>query len=185
MSTSYNEDQLGFITSLVKVIDPKTVFEIGAQQGHSAIALGMGMWSNSKLVTCDRFEEKYPDPPYAATHASMAETIKNLEAAGLQCDWQVTKCPYQEELERFPEGKIDLIHIDICNHFDNIQPILEHIFNKEYRIKLILLEGGVHNHWQKKHGFDCYTEAIEPFWDRFITIPFDENHAITIVTPEK
>lgn len=185
-TTSYKtEEQRDFITSFVRLINPKTVVEIGTQQGCSAITIGRGLQPESRLVTFDLFEPKYDKPPYSNTHACKQTAIMNIAAADLDCYWQVIQGSHHDVISHVPGLWIDLLHIDICNHYDNIEPILGHLapFTKE----ALIIEGGIYNHWQKKHGYRPWHPVLDEAWFRTdwraVVVPLsDEGNAVTLAT---
>jgi len=176
-STSYNAEQRSFITSLVRVLNPSYALEFGTQQGSSAIAIGKGMQKGSKLVTYDLFSPQYDKPPYSDTHASQELAFNNIAAAGLECDTEIRKGDQGDWFSSNKRG-IDLLHIDICNHYDNVARIIGTL--EGWINGVILLEGGIHNNWQKEHGFAPFTLLLSSW--QYITIPFNDHNAITIVS---
>tara|TARA_Y100000310_G_scaffold241139_1_gene245048 strand:- start:4997 stop:5551 length:555 start_codon:yes stop_codon:yes gene_type:complete len=175
-SSSYNSDQREFITGLTRVLNPSYVLEFGTQQGSSAIALGKGMSAGSTLVTYDLFEPQYDKPPYGDTHSNWELAFNNIAAADLLCDVKVKKGSAGDWFDQDKRG-IDLLHIDICNHYDNVSQILTPLHG--WINGVILLEGGIENRWQKEHGFSSYLPLLPPW--KYITIPFNDHNAITIV----
>ena len=181
-STSYTSSELGdFITSFVRLINPKKVVEIGCQQGMSSILIGRGLGSSSQIHTYDLFSEVYSNPPYKETHADQMIAWRNIQKANLDCRVDVYKGTGFDAFKKHSE--IDLLHIDICNHYDNLKPLLEIGLSKVK--KAIILEGGIFNQWQKKHGFTPYYKIFEEElfsnWT-YITIPENDHNAITILT---
>jgi hypothetical protein len=180
-TTSYRETWYqDLITSLVRVVDPQVVVEIGTQQGCSACALAKGLRGDAWLATYDLFKEHYPDPPHAATHANFSLATDALYELRPKCNWKVT----QGTASDVEETRIDLLHIDICNHYDNVKEVLETLIGRVE--KMILLEGGVDNSWQKEHGFKSFLSLLEEPWVKrdwtYVVVPFTPDHAITICT---
>lgn len=178
MSTSYNSQQLNLLTILAKVINPCFIVEVGTQQGHSAVALGSALTVEGELITCDTFASHYNQPPFAETAANQVKALCNLNNAGLTCSYQVRQASFEDIAKELVGRNIDIIHIDICNHLDNITPILKTIL--DLQVRFIFLEGGQYNHWQKKYGYQPYTSILPVFFREFCTIPFDDSHALTI-----
>lgn len=182
-TTSYNNSNIcNLITSFVKSLNPKTVVEIGTQHGFSSILIGKALDQDAHLVTFDLFKEHYDNPPYAETHANLMIASTNIANANLQCKWNVRQGNYQDALAEFET--VDLLHVDICNHYDNLYPIL-HDF-KDIVTKGIILEGGLPNHWQLKYKYKCWNDVMFEDWFmiRFnhITIPYNEHNSITLIT---
>ena len=180
-TTSYNNNDIQeLITSFVKSLDIKCAAEIGTQRGCSAALICKGMDKEDReFHSCDLFEEKYRNPPYLATHASKEETEFNLSKLNLKCKWNIHKSNDIELLEIVED--IELLHIDICNHYDNIRDILIR-WNTIVK-KAIILEGGNYNHWQKKYGFKPWYPILEEEWFSkywsYITIEFNNGNAVT------
>jgi catechol 2,3-dioxygenase-like lactoylglutathione lyase family enzyme len=182
-SSSYKSPEVdSFITSFVATISPNKVVEIGAQQGKSTVLIAKGLDKTAEIYTYDLFEKSYDSPPYLDTHADKEIVISNLKTAKVKCGFSVNKARGEEALKQ--HDKIDLLHIDICNHYDNLKPLLELAVDKVS--KAILLEGGIENSWQKKYGFKPYDSLLQEDWIAskwsYITIPFNEHNAITILT---
>lgn len=189
-STSYKTDEsINFLTSFVSLVKPTTVVEIGCQQGRSTIALAKGLSSEAKMFTFDLFEKKYSSPPYGETFANEEIVKHNLIDAQLDQIVSVFQGDHLKALEIIP-STIDMLHVDICNHYDNLRPVLYDILSRIEIKKAILLEGGIFNQWQQKCGFKSYSSLLrEQFialrWN-YITIPFAScsvHNAITICTP--
>lgn len=188
-TTSYpTPEAQSLITGFVQCIDPDSAIEIGTQKGGSAILIGRGMKAGTTIDCYDLFEEKYPEPPHAPTHANMEDTIKRIEDAELDCRIKVHKGTYQDALKElcFDVGYVttDLLHIDICNHADNLLPILKAMH--KFVDKAIILEGGVLNRWQVKYNYKSYLPLLDEsefasHWDH-ITIPFNRHNAVTFMT---
>jgi len=181
-TTSYKTPEIeDFITSLVRLADPHIVVDIGTQQGKSAVLLGKGMKEGSELYSFDLFEETYSAPPHANTHSNMLAAKENLDFANLKCKWSVRKKAGVEAIEDFEQ--IDILHIDICNHRDNVIPILDVAINKVK--KYILLEGGVKNSWQQKCGFTPFNESLQKYKEvaDFCVFKINSNeNAITVMS---
>lgn len=184
-TTSYDETACELIAALIRAVDPMLVVEIGCQQGKSTTAIARGLRREARLIAVDRFEEKYEAPPYLETHASLEKTRENLASSGVTCQYEVRKqdgLVLADEIE----GNIDALHIDVCNHLGNLEPILNRWQEKVG--KLILLEGGTRtgNKWQNKYGFKPWREILDSgvypaHWDS-ITIPFNDHNALTVMT---
>lgn len=160
------------ITALVKTTKAKLTVEFGTQQGHSAILLARG---SKKVITFDLFEEKYLNAPYKETHAEMLTALQNVK--GFNVEIRV------ENVNKVKPFACDVLHIDICNHKDNVYPLLKKWQGKVK--KMILLEGGVYNKWQKKYNFKPFIPAL--FGDIFVdwdytTVKGDNGYALTILT---
>jgi len=182
-TTSYMDESIStLITSFVRALNPQVVIEIGTQQGYSASLIVKGMTIGSKFITYDLFQDKYENPPYSNTHSNKDIAIENIKSFNPVCQWDVCNGSYTDALKLFPEG-IDLLHIDICNHYDNLLPILD-LF-KDLIYKGMILEGGIENHWQKQYGYKCWNLIMSESWfvNRFqyITIPFKKSNSITLV----
>lgn len=181
-TSSYKSEEISnFITSFVKLIQPDIVVEIGCQQGYSAIVIGKGLPSTSIIYTYDIFEDKYLNFPYSATHSNYDLAISNILTSSLTCQVEVHKLAGDAALKN--HDSIDLLHIDICNHYDNIRPLLMEALPKVKHA--VLLEGGGYNRWQKKYNykpyFTIFEESVCKDWDH-ITIQENEHNAITILT---
>lgn len=169
------------IKGLVEVYDPHTVVELGTQQGNSAIIIGKAL-GQGVLYTYDSFETNYALPPYAATGADYQKAVGNIYDAGLHEKVFVIKKDAFEVYKDWPE--VDILHVDIGNHYDNMAKILE---QWRYKVaKVILLEGGGYNHWQKKCDFKPFNLLLNRHFitDNYdhVIISHDENYALTILT---
>jgi hypothetical protein len=183
-STSYTVEQCGFITSLVRMIQPTTALEIGTQQGNSAVAIALGMGKGSVFKTYDLFEPKYPIAPHGETHADMALSIMNLQWYGPECDWEVVQGDHltADQDPAFRNG-IDFLHIDVCNHLDNVSPILDTLLCRVK--KMVVMEGGIENRWMRDYGFKQWLSYFDNEWMsqsyQWVTIPFNQHNAITLI----
>lgn len=186
-SSSYETAGMAdLITMLVRQINPVDVLEIGTQQGGSAQIIAEAMTPGGILTTCDLFEPKYRDPPYGDTHCSEKKARENLAPYRDKVHIAVLTAGYPSLLRYLHDYTVDLLHVDICNHYDNLRPILHDIVgnNAIYVRKMIILEGGIHNRWQKECGFDSYAPLLQEPWMyawEHATIAFNDHNAITVL----
>lgn len=184
MITTSKYEENGFadiISGLVKVYNPQVVVELGTQQGASAIIMGKAL-KDGHLYTYDLFADQYPSPPYANTFADMEATLSNIEKAGLQDKVHVRKADALTVYKIFED--VDILHIDLCNHYMNIEPLL---IQWRYKVnKCMILEGGGYNKWQREHYFQPFCPLLSK---HFVTdnyhasvIKKDEDYALTILT---
>ena len=152
------------ITNLVKTVQAKTAIELGTQQGHSAILLAKG---GARVRTYDLFEEKYPKPPHKATHANYMKALENTFKYDIHIGIK--------DVFKVKPVNCDILHIDICNHKHNVNKLVRNWFPKVS--KLIILEGGILNKWQKKYGFKPFIPKM-----KHIILKGENGYAITIIT---
>jgi hypothetical protein len=184
MITTSKYEENGFdkiIEGLVQVYNPKIVVELGTQQGASAIIIGKAL-KDGKLWTFDLFDEKYPSPPYSDTKADLGQTLLNIKEANMEDKIVVVPFDAMQVYKQFPE--VDILHIDLCNHYHNVEPLL---IQWRYKVnRCMILEGGGYNKWQQEHNF-------QPFYlllgHHFVTdnyhvsiIKKNEDYALTILT---
>ena len=186
-SSSYETPGMAeLITMLVKQVSPVNVLEIGTQQGGSAQIIVEAMTLGGAFTTCDLFEPKYRSPPYGDTHCSKEKAEENLMSYKDTVYIRVLPYGYPDLLDQLSSRDVDLLHIDICNHYDNLQPILYDIVanNTIHVRKMILLVGGIHNKWQQQCGFNSYAPMLKKSWLHaweHATIAFNDHNAITVL----
>ena len=186
-SSSYETPGMAdLIAMLVRLVDPISVLEIGTQQGGSARIIAEAMTSGGYLTTCDLFEPKYRSPPYGDTHCSKEKAEENLRECGYRTSIKVLTAGYPDLVPKLSSRTVDMMHIDICNHYDNLKPILFDVIGRsviDVR-KMILLEGGIYNKWQKQCGFYSYAPILKESWLcnwGHATIAFNDHNAITVL----
>lgn len=168
-TTSYKSEGLAeLLTALVRSVGAKKVIEFGTQQGHSSILLAKG---EASVITYDSFEENYSNYPQKETHSNLAKALKNTSK------YNIKVCV--KDVFNIKPVTCDVLHVDICNHQNNVAPLLENWKDKVK--KMIILEGGVLNKWQKKYGFDPYCPYVVDEWDS-IVIKGKGGYAMTILT---
>lgn len=170
-TTSYKTPGLEeLLTYLPMSVGAREIVELGTQQGHSAVLLAK---SGAHVETYDSFEEKYFYHPYGETHADMGKAIENVKKYNIDV--------FKKNVLKLESKKCDVLHIDICNHFGNVLPLLE---RWERNVsKLILLEGGVYNSWQEKYDFFPYHNSLWRFknWN-CIVVKGNKQYALTIMS---
>jgi catechol 2,3-dioxygenase-like lactoylglutathione lyase family enzyme/flavodoxin len=182
-STSYRDEIFeGLLTTFIRIVNPKTVVELGVQQGKSAIQIAKGLGKDSKLYAYDLFQEKYSLPPYSQTHANFEETLRNL--SNTYVNDKVVVLFYDAFQTHLLHDKVDVLHIDLCNHYDNVKKILELWSDKV--TKMILIEGGYENHWHRKYGFKAFTPVLDESFikDNYhvnIICSDNKNYALTVL----
>ena len=178
------------LTFLVRSVSPIYTFEIGTQQGGSATIISNAMSAGSRLWTCDLFEPQYRAPPHGDTHASFELAKSNLAQLNNPVRVSVLQSTYQDAVHWLTEegwsNSMDLLHIDICNHYDNLKPIMQDIVLQEMfgKPKMIILEGGVHNKWQRDCGFSSFVPLLDEPWMSVYNhqvIPFNDHNAVTVL----
>lgn len=157
---------------LIKIVKPEKVIEFGTQQGHSARLIAEN--SDAQVITYDIFEKKYLNFPYKDTHADLIKAKENLKGLNVKI--------VKENVFKLEPEETDVLHIDICNHYGNVLPLLESW--QKYVSKMILLEGGVKNRWQEKYNFKQFNKVLNmPFmsdWDSHI-LQEEEGYALTVL----
>ena len=180
-STSYKSPYLKDLIHLfIRIYNPKEAIDLGTQQGGSAILLARSM-GEGKVFTFDTFKEHYDLPPFGTTHANYQQALENIKMFKLEDRISVINMNANDVHKLF--DSIDLLHIDICNHYDNTLPLLKQWYKKVN--KLIILEGGIHNNWQKKCGFKSFAPILDKRFIRTnydkVTVAADEHYAVTIL----
>lgn len=186
MITTSKYEENGFadiISGLIKVYDPKVAVELGTQQGASAAIIGRAL-NQGKLYTYDLFGERYLAPPYACTHASKEIAKQYIHDCGLDDKVEIHDGDAFAVASMGGFGAVRVLHIDLCNHYDNVKILLE---QWRYKVtKCIILEGGTYNKWQREKGFKPFYPLL---YRHFITdlyhvaiIKKNEDYALTILT---
>jgi len=184
-TTSYRtEGLLDLLTALIKSQKPKIVLEFGTQQGSSAIAIAKGL-EGGKLVTYDLFEPNYSEKPYSPTHADKVLASENIRKAGVADKVEIRSGNVFEVWDRFEE--VDILHVDLCNYFGNVYPIME-MWNDKVT-KMIIFEGGDYNHWQMKLHFSPFHKVLHmpdfaKKWEHTV-IRGDDTYCMTVLTRNK
>jgi len=180
-STSYHGS--GFkdlFTALVKLYSPQTIVELGTQHGRSAIWLAKAM-KQGHLYTYDLFQKRYAYPPHGLTRASLTATKRNIAAANLQDKITIRR---KEALLAYKDfDQVDILHCDFGNFYDTVLLILKQWHNKVN--KLIILEGGIYNKWQREFNFRPFAKVLDM---KFISKDYDHvtinknaHYAVTLL----
>lgn len=186
-STSYpRKEMVDTIFSICKIVNPFLAVELGSQQGRSSVIIASAMKSNSTLYCFDAFLPKFPLPPYAETHSDKDLLIQNINKARslnfLKCNIEVEAKKAEEVAVLFQNKRIDFLHIDIGNHYDNIKIVLPQFLPLVNNC--ILLDGGVYSRWMRNPNFPFkpYKDLLNNFpeWKNR-TIVWDDNYAITFM----
>lgn len=220
-TTSYKSDKARQIIKLVLAfvvsMHPRIrILELGTQQGGSTCFFidtlrHLKPKDSIRITTVDTFESTYKQPPFSSTHANKQKAVENIltmfsnvavksqdvdsNTVSILTDNNLVKIVTSSAAEfvsREDNGVYyDLIHIDICNHADNVKPIFDALqYRSEqgygYLPSVILLEGGKRNHWQTEHGFESFLPILESnTWvkDNFDinVIDVDDTNSITIL----
>lgn len=196
-STSYTKEGHQLLYSLILYKRPNVVLELGTQQGGSALTIGRALRDLNRadkglrrLYTYDLFQPQYALPPYGPTHSNKEDATANIKKHHLSKVVQIKQGSIFEAKTNGHLEQADIIHIDICNCYENIRDLFlnsqvkkEDIVNSK---ALIIFEGGVNNHWQKEIGTSSFTYllrngAIDPMFKReCLILSYDNNRAITL-----
>jgi len=181
-TSKYEENGFDLILSgLIKVYNPRDIVELGTQQGASAIILAQALSDEGHVFTHDLFLSNYDKPPYSDTHADLYAALDNISAAGLSNKITVIECEASLVADEWDE--VDILHIDLCNHYDNVRPLLHQWYKKVNQ--LILLEGGGFNKWQKANAFIPFSHALYDLcvqdYYHSIILKKNEDYALTIL----
>lgn len=185
VSTSYcSSDFESIFRAVVCFYEPRIVAEIGSQQGGSAIALGRDMPSDSDLYLYDKFETVYDLYPHGPTRVNKELLLQNLERAQVPPRIHIEKEDVRNVAARHPEG-VDILHVDIGNTFQTVSEYLAPWLSLTRRA--ILLEGGVHNRWQRENGHQPYLPFLDtvcqpPSRWRYVVFCKDDHYALTLLT---
>lgn len=185
-STSYETQGMSeALYSLVFGCDPVISVELGAQKGRSAVIIASAMRRESRLYVYDTFEDRYSLPPFGLTHARQSAVEAELAAARTKGFVGCSTFVRREDAAKAFQNHvgIDFLHIDICNHYDNLKPILLE-WHKKVR-KVILLCGGDSDAWLDGETFRAFSpmlseEPISELWDAS-SIQFCPGREITLL----
>lgn len=180
-STSYHGS--GFkelFTALVKLYNPETIVDLGTQQGRSAIWMAKAM-KNGHLYTYDTFQKRYSYPPHGKTWSSFSSTKINIANAKLTDKITIRRKNALQAYKDF--DKVDILHSDFGNFYDTVLTILKQWHNKVN--KLIILEGGIYNKWQRESNFKPFAKVLDmkfvaKDYDH-VVINKDDHYSVTLL----
>lgn len=188
MHSSYKENNYGLVFySLVRCLKPLRCIEIGTLEGYSTLFIAAALKDNDNdghLCAYDLWED------YEHRHVSQNVTQANIDIMLLQDYVTLTKMNAYYVMERWPDDRIDFIHVDISNDGEIFDRFLREAAPKLISGGILIFEGGSVERdavdWMDKfnkpkiqHVIESHRLMSEPIYDIVVIEPFP---SITICT---
>ncbi len=177
--SSYEPNHFGDIFySLVRVLKPKIIVELGTKAGYSAYYMAKALRNNGfGAIDCYDLWELYE-----FTSCPLEKTKKNIsEFADII---SLKKQDVENVHEKY--NSVDILHIDLGNHGDMLDEILIPWISKVK--KLIIIEGGSKERdnveWMKKYNKKSINEWLNKNKSLFNFIVIEPFPSITLISPK-
>ena len=118
---------------IISKIQPELIVEFGIGNGYSLQSWIDFTGNNCEIHCYDLFD----DFPYH--HASYDKIKSIINESSRVC---VEKLDFYKGVDRYADGQIDLLHIDIANNGDTFQFAFENYLNKISDKGVMIFEGG-------------------------------------------
>lgn len=182
-STSYTTQQLDILRHAAADKSNKLIVELGVQQGNTMAVMAAAMPKPCTIYGIDTFESNYTLPPYKATHADwdVAHTTIRNAIPNRTYDYTLFKDDAISAAKLYVDSSIDLLHIDLCNHADNISKVLPVWLPKVKPGGMVILEGGTKTQWQEDNNFLPFGPILENYCTKFVwqIIEFEPGRAMS------
>jgi predicted O-methyltransferase YrrM len=162
VESSYKANNIGrTLYDLVLEKRPKIIIEFGVLYGYSTIAMAMALdeIGEGHIYAYDLFEN------YQYKHSTKSETQKNIDRYGVARFVTLGEADFDQWLLS-PEP-FDLLHVDISNTGDTIEPLYEATKERITSGSTVLFEGGSKERdnveWMKKYGKKNMRDTYVPY----------------------
>lgn len=202
LKSSYNTNRNGthsnygnFFYGLTTMVNPRLVVEIGVCQGYSTIHFAKAIkdCETGGQIHCYDLWGKDEEKTNFATNqrgkhltSNYQEFIKTIEAYHLEDVVSFKEEEAFNVLKKYPDGVVDMIHIDIGNCGTVLQKITDDAFRVLRKNGYLLFEGGAEYRdnvkWMKEFNKEPINRALHYtyFAERFQFIVFDEYPSLTV-----
>lgn len=137
MNSSYNVSNLEFkhmFQTLIASINPKKVVEFGILEGYSLKSFVDNCDNDCQIDAYDIFEK------FDGNGANKGDI---MEKFGKYNNVNVGELDFYQGFEKYGDGSIDILHIDIANNGDVYKFVIDNYLPKINRdVGVIVLEGG-------------------------------------------
>lgn len=192
IESSYKKAGYGSVFyALVRTHRPKLVVELGTYLGYSGLHVAAALRANapdeSELHLIDLWDG------YRYRHCSMAVAKAHFARNGLlglpHCPVQFVNADALSAADRFSDGTVDLLHIDISNDgakLADVVPVWERKLSRAPNA-LVLLEGGSPQRdrveWMVKYDKPPIRPWLESPWvsERFFAFTFEPFPSLTLL----
>jgi predicted O-methyltransferase YrrM len=163
--------------TIVYLTKPRLIVEFGILDGFSLQAFIESRPKSCRVEAYDIFEE------FVGNSAVYSEVVDNF---GHHENVKIDRLNFYDGVDRFKDGSIDILHIDIGNHGETYEFAVRNYMNKLRREGLLLLEGGSSDRdniqWMNKYKF----KKIKPYLDKlrfkdYDIFTFDKMPSLTII----
>jgi len=192
VESSYEDANYGSLFyGLVRSHRPARVVELGAYLGYSGLHMAAALRDNDTIGSEIYLIDLWDEYPYR--HCSMADTKESFARNGLlgvaHCPVNFINADALSAADRFADGSVDFLHVDISNDGDkmaDIIPIWERKLSREPNA-LMVLEGGSAARdkieWMTKYEKRPLRSWLEDPWvsERFCWFVVNPFPSITVI----
>lgn len=180
--SSYEQNNYDLLFySLVRILNPKTIVELGTKNGFSAFHMSRALKDNNSdgKIHCYDLWEKYPY--HSCTMAEATENLKEFVDAG------IAKLELKDAIEVAKDYDfVDILHVDLSNKGEILEEVIPHWLLKVK--SLIILEGGSIERdnvdWIKKYNKEPIREWLRKNKDKFNFIVLESFPGLTLLQPK-
>lgn len=179
MRSSYNKVDIHygeFIESIIQVIQPKNILEIGILDGYSLNSMISSSSENTQICAYDLFDE------FNGNHSNKDEMVnkfinnKNVKIS--YGDFYILHTQLQD--------KYDIIHIDIANTGEVLDYVMTYYYPKLTNHGIIIFEGGsVYRdqvEWMTKYNKTSIFDSIQKYTQKGMNIKtYGNMPSITLI----
>jgi predicted O-methyltransferase YrrM len=174
MRSSYIKHNYGLVFStLCSALLPQKIIEIGILDGYSLEFLHKHKPSSCTLEAYDLFDDF---PHNAADYKQIKEKYPDIV---------LEKGDYYNLVDRFPDGSIDILHIDVANDGDVYRFAVENYLKKISPKGIIVLEGGSSERdevdWMRKYNKTKINPYLQSISDSYCITILEDFPSLTLI----
>ena len=180
MKSSYKENNYDNVfQALAHVVRPKKVVEFGILEAYSLTTWVGVCPSSTEILAYDIFEEF---PYNAASYTDIVDKFAKHDNVSIR------RGDFFKSVDKFEDGEIDILHIDIANNGDVYKHTFDNYMQKLSPKGVCILEGGSEErdnvYWMTKFKKPSIRPVIraEENKNRFNILVLRDHPSVTLIT---
>jgi len=162
-----------FVTDMLK---PKVFVELGTHHGNSYFAFCQGFAKAKANIRAFAIDHWQGDVQAGMYDESVFEYVNKINAQHFSAFSQLLRMPFDEAVDRFEDGSIDLLHIDGMHGYEAVKHDFETWLPKMSERGVVLF----HDTQEHKEGFGVW-RLMDEIKNNYPLFNFKHGHGLGIV----
>ncbi|WP_213956670.1 MULTISPECIES: class I SAM-dependent methyltransferase [unclassified Variovorax] len=165
-----------FASWIVPACEPCLLVELGTHHGVSYSAFCEGVVHGALPTRCYAIDHWQGDPHAGEVGDSVYEEVVQFNEVRYGTFSELIRCDFDQAVEQFADGSIDLLHIDGYHSYEAVRHDYE-VWKPKLSAKSVLL---LHDTNVRRDGFGVH-RLFKEFQDKFATFEFLHGHGLGVI----